>query len=165
MKKGHKWMLLGTAMVLLGAGIFAWPQETPAPRSLPWALQPEPGDRRALLCRTWRWRQTVDAYRGGTTLTPSDSALETLTFWTDGTYHHQKTGYTRTGQWALDEAARTLALTDQLQADLDQEDYRHKIRKLNADTLVLAWQGRHGMVTELYQAHPTPPSLREAAIQ
>lgn len=107
----------------------------------------------ARLCRPWRWFQTQDDYQGGTYILAQPGQERWLRLQPEGRYQRFDEGQLEEGYWTLDEARQRLALRQQpptARQPWTAADYRHRIERLNDDTLVLAWQGRHGWVHEHY---------------
>ena len=137
------------------------------------ALNPRPAIKDTTLCRVWRWERTLDAYRGGTSLAPESNRPEYLVFKEDGTWEKQSEEYQTRGSWQWNEPRTHLAMVDGARgqkASFREGDFRHRVSKLNSDSLILTWRGRHGDVNELYLAEDLsamhdPASLRPAFSQ
>lgn len=158
------WQILTLAVGLMAVAVYWFQGQEPQGGQAHLRLAKEPATdaaRRDLLCRTWQWTQTLDQYRGGTTMRPAEGEGYQLTFHTDGVYEREEADHQETGLWQLGPAGERLALISGARATHEvvrKSDFRHEIRLLNTDSLALAWQGRHGYVTELYLAQPDPAS-------
>lgn len=69
-----------------------------------------------------------------------------LTFTKKGSYTEGETGKETAGKWLISADARSLALY----APTAQPTFTHQLRTQTPDSLVLARQGRHGMVIYTY---------------
>jgi hypothetical protein len=90
-------------------------------------------------------------------LPAKDAASQWLIFYEDGLYEQREADHRQAGIWRIDAEGAQLALVDGARAThevIREGDYRHQIRRLTNDSLALAWQGRHGYVTEWYRAVP-----------
>ena len=104
----------------------------------------------------WRWVHTYDPYNGGTYLTSDSLHPRYLFLYKDGTFRKTDAHNASSGKWYLNPEKNAMALIDEMRNGVSVMDasssltFRHQLRKLNQDTLILAWQGRHGFVEELY---------------
>jgi hypothetical protein len=106
----------------------------------------------------WELVQVYDPYRGGQLIEAKPRQVEHLVFFQDGGFiQYTPQQYSR-GQWKLGPERRSLALQYDKQADrpvpMAQRDtlYRYQLRLKEADSLILAIQGRHGHVELRYRA-------------
>ncbi|RMG27831.1 MAG: hypothetical protein D6730_06345 [Bacteroidetes bacterium] len=104
----------------------------------------------------WRLLYTYDPYNGGHTIYRDSLNPKYLVLARNGTFKSYDTLQSTQGRWYLNSEKTALALIDQRHtsktAPTDPVLYRHHIKKLTADSLILSWQGRHGMVEEVYIA-------------
>ncbi len=110
--------------------------------------------------KTWRLVSRFDPYNGGNTQTYEAEKATFLTLERDGTFIQQNAENHEMGHYYLNKTKDAIALviekrvegkdTMDIQQPSDELLFRHQIRTINADSLVLAWQGRHGYVLDTY---------------
>ncbi|GAB4403034.1 MAG: hypothetical protein OHK0039_01660 [Bacteroidia bacterium] len=147
------WIVLGG--VLLALAVYWLEKRDTPPQEIAAQL---PASDRHLLIREWAWVKSYDPYAGGQTTAADKQETRQLAFRADGRLIETTPDQTRQGFWLIDDDGKALALifsaADQAPArqDLRSWDYRHHIRTLTQQELVLEWQGRHGYVVEWYKA-------------
>ena len=104
----------------------------------------------------WELCQVYDPYQGGQVMKVDSLFRKTIEIYRDGKFKINDRQALINGQWKLN-LARTEILfvcKERNGVKLKQKDplYRQisQIRKISRDTMILAWQGRHGYVEELY---------------
>ena len=145
-------ILLAAGLAIAATVVFFQQEPSPSPFGLAGKNLPVDSTH-SLLCHDWYWAETVDAYQGGTKMEASQSEWRLLSLHTDQTFLQETAYGSETGFWALNPEKWTLALLTGPRATrriIRESDYRHRIRRLTPDSLVLARQGRHGDVTETY---------------
>ncbi len=112
--------------------------------------EPGPAADPSLLVGAWIQVAWHDAHHGAVPLGQGGGGADhTFSFGADGRFVEDRPGgcCREAGTWRLSPAA------DALQLNYDEGTERSAVRvvqTLTADTLRLAWRGRHGMVTETY---------------
>lgn len=109
--------------------------------------------------KRWDLQQMYDPYPSGqgTIIQPEDSGRTYLILFQDGDFLQSSPQNYSEGQWKLDEEKQRLALIYRMQNNRlvpsDKRDtlYRYELRYHSADSLVLAVQGRHGLVEYRYR--------------
>ena len=97
----------------------------------------------------WKLVQIYDPYSGSMKI--PDEEAKYLSIQKDGKYVLYSPGNTQSGKWYLKKDKSALALVAEGSSTEDESlMFRHQIRKYAKDTMILAWQGRHGFVEELY---------------
>lgn len=97
-----------------------------------------------------------DPYQGGQTYLPTDRLSPTLLLFSDGRFIEYDAYRYDEGEWYLHEDHDKMSLIYQVKnhtnipASQQDSSFRYQIKQLNADTLILAQQGRHGMVSYFY---------------
>ncbi|MEM9932107.1 MAG: hypothetical protein AAF824_00785 [Bacteroidota bacterium] len=111
----------------------------------------------------WKLIQIYDPYSGKIKL--PEEEMKYLSIQKGGKYILHSLGGKQEGQWYLKKDKSAIALIAKENVS-NQADilFRHQIRKFSKDTMILAWQGRHGYVEELYVKaesiyYPTPKAL------
>ncbi len=103
----------------------------------------------------WQLTNIFDPYQGGTH-TPIDSLHpQFLVIHDDGTFTRHQQEQIDSGNWYMRRDKEAIALVSDRspEAAISSKtsfSFRYEIRKLSSDTMILAWQGRHGFVEELY---------------
>ena len=105
----------------------------------------------------WKLIQTYDPYNHGQIIKRDSLNPRFLVFEKDGSFKQYDKHNASSGSWYLNNAKTALAFIFNIrngQAVNDHSteklNFRHQIRKYGTDTMILAWQGRHGFVEELY---------------
>lgn len=103
----------------------------------------------------WRLMQIYDPYNGGQIIQKSNEEATFLILRKNGTFQEYDQENNNFGKWYVDKTKSSMALiyTTRNGKEVKENpipDFRHQIRKFNKDTLILAWQGRHGFVEQLY---------------
>lgn len=105
----------------------------------------------------WRLIQTYDPYDGGNITRRDSLNPRFLVFGRDGEFKQYDNLNYVVGKWHLNRAKTALAFVNEERngkeiagATETIPSFRHQIRKHTTDTMILAWQGRHGFVEELY---------------
>jgi hypothetical protein len=104
---------------------------------------------------TWQLVHRYDPYDGGKNYSFSDNPTF-LKLKADGSFSEEDQENLSSGRYYLNKDKSALAL---FYTDINGEkpptaeekpNYRHQIELFNEDSLVLQWQGRHGMVTDTW---------------
>ena len=105
----------------------------------------------------WRLVHTYDPYNGGQLNKRDSLNPRFLVFSKDGGYKQYDNLNYVVGNWYVNRSKDALAFIiasrngREIPGASEQAlDFRHQIRKHTTDTMILAWQGRHGFVEELY---------------
>jgi hypothetical protein len=106
---------------------------------------------------TMSWEKVFrfDPYNGGNYHT-YEKYETTITLKTDGSYEEKDPENFTTGKYYLNKTKTAIAFVPEIvngqeQREMDEElMFRHEIIKFTEDSLILAWQGRHGMVKDGY---------------
>jgi hypothetical protein len=121
----------------------------------------------------WEKSMSFDPYNGGYYY-PADSANRSfLIFASDGTFQEYDPFNYSKGNWYFNDDSTSLAfeyvVRNGTKVSLPSEESRrfsHRLLKIRPDSMVLAWQGRHGWVEETWLAvqpdlvPPPPDSLK-----
>jgi len=104
---------------------------------------------------SWQKCFRYDPYQGGQYQTYEN--YETLiTLKTDGSYEEKNPENLTTGKYYLNKSKTAIAFVPKMVNGVEQPQqegellFRHEIIKFTADSMILAWQGRHGMVKDGY---------------
>ena len=103
----------------------------------------------------WRKISRFDPYNEGQ-LRSYEDYKTTLTLQGNGNYTEKDPENVTLGQYYLNKTKNAIAfvpleINGQSQEKTDSPPlFRHEIVKFSADSLILEWQGRHGMVKEVY---------------
>lgn len=113
------------------------------------------GTRDTAAAVSWQKVFRYDPYEGGQYRTYEDY-LTTITLKTDGSYIEKNPENLTTGKYYLNKTKSAIAFVPEVVNGEEQEKteeepmFRHEIIKFSDDSLILAWQGRHGMVKDAY---------------
>lgn len=108
----------------------------------------------------WRLQKTFDPYDGGKTLVRDSLNPQYLLVAKDGAFREYDNDNHSEGRWYINKDKTRMALVYDIQNGLTLENepqsepeemhYRYEIREVSPEKLVLAIQGRHGMVEKTY---------------
>lgn len=104
---------------------------------------------------SWQKVFRFDPYDGGQYRT-YEEYVTTITLKNDGSYEETNPENVTTGKYFLNKTKTAIAFVPQVVNGTEQEEmdtemtFRHEILKFTSDSLILAWQGRHGMVQDGY---------------
>lgn len=97
-----------------------------------------------------------DPYNGGDTYFPSQAIKPTLLVFTDGSFVKYDTHNYTEGNWYIEKGTHNMAFIHQRENFQDippafqDSAFRYIVQKASPDTLIIAQQGRHGMVSYTY---------------
>jgi len=109
----------------------------------------------------WKLSQTYDPYMGGRITRQDSDNPRILELYNNGTFKVYEDELLDRGKWYVKSDKSAIAFiyeseNKETSSATDQEiTFTHQIRKLTQDTMILAWQGRHGFIEELYVAQKT----------
>lgn len=116
----------------------------------------------------WRLVNIYDPYDGGKTIIKDSLNPEILVVSRDGSFkEYDKDNYS-IGKWYLNREKSRMAMVYEKQngmevAKVDEEmQYRYEIREMTDSKLILAIQGRHGMVERTYMPVSENPDATES---
>ncbi len=127
----------------------------------------------------WKLVQTYDPYQGGR-ITKQDSINpRILEIYNNGTFKVYESDLIGRGKWYIKSDKSAIAFiyageSGEVKPSKNQAiEFTHQIRRLTRDTMILAWQGRHGFIEELYvsqrkspkQILPVKKSITEMKVQ
>lgn len=108
----------------------------------------------------WQLHKIFDPYDGGKTIIRDSLNPEYLLVGKDGAFLEYDKDNHSEGHWYINKDKTRMALIYDIQNGVEVEDankdmpeemyYRYEIREISAEKLVLAIQGRHGMVEKTY---------------
>lgn len=159
-----RYLLIGIGgLMAIGATIWFFqkaplPEDTDQQPSLAAARRLAP--REDSLCKTWLWLGMEDDYKKGDFQAADSTHPKWLQLNCNGSFRRFTPHLMETGQWRRHDSLNLIALqTDPQPVRWDPDSYRHKIEKLTSDTLILAWQGRHGWVRDWYRSTSAADSI------
>ena len=106
----------------------------------------------------WRLIKRYDPYNGGQSYHFEPEQSKQLLLSSNGTFTEREGDYIQKGKWYLknDKSAIAFYYLERNGQKLPKEEASQSkiylIKKLSRDTMVLSWQGRHGMVEDYYIA-------------
>lgn len=106
----------------------------------------------------WKLIQTYDPYMGGRVTRQDSNNHRTLELYNNGSFKVFENELLGQGKWYVKSDKSAIAFVykgenRETSSASDKEiTFTHQIRKLTQDTMILAWQGRHGFIEELYVA-------------
>lgn len=125
-----------------------------------WAQTPRPLSKKAAAnilyakkspaASQWQLTDIYDPYNGGTHNTPTPPIF--LKFSAKGTYSEGAAGKESTGKWLISADTSSIAMF----APSENPSFDRQLRTHTSDSLVLARQGRHGMVIYTYVRYKSP---------
>ena len=104
----------------------------------------------------WGLCQVYDPYLGGKVIPVDSQSMKTLVIHRSGKFAIEEEGSSIHGQWKLNQARTEILFISKEKNGVrvrQKDPMFHQIsqvRKITKDTMILAWQGRHGYVEELY---------------
>ena len=104
----------------------------------------------------WGLCQVYDPYLGGQVMPVDSQSKKTLVIYRSGKFSIEEEDTSIHGQWKLNQAQTEILFVSKEKNGVkvrQRDPLYHQIsqvRKITNDTMILAWQGRHGYVEELY---------------
>ena len=104
----------------------------------------------------WGLCQIYDPYLGGQVMPVDSQSRKTLVIYRSGKFSIEEEDTSIHGQWKLNQARTEILFVSKEKngVKVRQKDPLYhqisQVRKITKDTMILAWQGRHGYVEELY---------------
>ncbi len=104
---------------------------------------------------SWQKVSRFDPYNGGQ-FQSYEGNHSMITLYADGSYEEKDPENFITGKYYLNKTKSAIAFVPEKINDTVQDiaegepRFRHEIVKFSEDSLILAWQGRHGMVRDTY---------------
>jgi len=121
-----------------------------------------PDDVKKHLIGKWKWKSTVDPFDKSNKRLAEVEGQEYLAINEDGTFIEWSKEQSKNGIWILNKKQTAIALVygqdkkrlNKMASSLLTYEYRHRIKKLDQEELILGVQGRHGIVETSYKSIP-----------
>ncbi|MCI4669325.1 MAG: hypothetical protein MRZ79_14415 [Bacteroidia bacterium] len=119
-----------------------------------------PENVKELLVGKWEWKSTIDPFDNSNKRIAEKEGEKYLLINSDGSFTEWSKEESRAGNWILNKKKTAVAFlyddentrNSRASASLLAYEYRHRIKSIDKNGLVLGIQGRHGIVQEAYEA-------------